>query len=468
VAAFSRIEPPGKALAVRRVLGSFLAFIALVVGAAPAQARSNLVPIPPGRTQAPTESTCAAPGCHTSFLLNAGNVTLRLTDTATTTDFIEYVPGQTYTLTLAISSGETNRRRWGFQMTVLDGAATQWTPRPFGTVAANARYQLQLTGGRQYVSHTTTGTCNLCPSTSWDLTFVAPPDPGRGGITFYACGNASNGDGNVPGDYIECVTFVATEAIAPPADTDGDGLTDAEEATELTDPNDIDSDDDGLSDGEEVLAGSGSTDPNACDTDGDTLPDGLELGARAPIPDPDGPAGPLLGTLDDGTCFRADTEPSSGTDPNDPNTDAAVGGRTDTCTDGEEDANRDGRASAPETDPNVEDCPPAGFGLRIDASITALSGSAGAACGPLTVPVMMSLMQSTCGSPRPTCIVSQWSLRPPFDDTLTPDLALPDMRRAGEAAASFEPAVLTLYELETCDLTLLVSKDRNDLLIDTR
>jgi hypothetical protein len=59
----------------------------------------------------------------------------------------------------------------------------------------------------------------------------------------------------------------AEPTVAPPVDTDGDGLTDDDEAGIGTDPNDVDSDDDCHSDGAEVNAG---TDP----LDGAVFPDG--------------------------------------------------------------------------------------------------------------------------------------------------------------------------------------------------
>ena len=58
------------------------------------------------------------------------------------------------------------------------------------------------------------------------------------------------------------------------ADTDGDGLSDADEATLGTDPTLADTDGDGLDDGEEVDLG---TDPVSMDTDGDTFIDPLEI-----------------------------------------------------------------------------------------------------------------------------------------------------------------------------------------------
>ena len=58
------------------------------------------------------------------------------------------------------------------------------------------------------------------------------------------------------------------------ADTDGDGLTDQEEIENGTKPDNPDTDGDGLSDGDEKLHGA---DPHVVDTDGDLLTDGEEV-----------------------------------------------------------------------------------------------------------------------------------------------------------------------------------------------
>lgn len=57
-------------------------------------------------------------------------------------------------------------------------------------------------------------------------------------------------------------------------DDDGDGVTDAQEATDGTNPRDADTDNDGLTDGEEKTLG---TDPKKADTDGDGVSDGQEV-----------------------------------------------------------------------------------------------------------------------------------------------------------------------------------------------
>jgi RHS repeat-associated protein len=96
---------------------------------------------------------------------------------------------------------------------------------------------------------------------------------------------------------------VTAEVVLPP-DTDGDGLTDAEEAVLGTDPRNPDTDGDGLTDGAEVRVH--RTDPLRADTDGDGASDGAEVAAGSdpldagsvpPPPDPATVAPPVDGTV---------------------------------------------------------------------------------------------------------------------------------------------------------------------------
>jgi predicted extracellular nuclease len=130
-------------------------------------------------------------------------------------------------------------------------------------------------------------------------------------------------------------------------DLDADGLTDAQEVSLGTNPQDRDSDDDGLADGSEDAnhngqVDSGETNPTRPDTDGDGLQDGTELGITSAIADPDG-AGPLLGT--NVSLFQPDLEPAFTTNPNQADTDG------DGSPDGIEDSNHNGRLDAGEYDP---------------------------------------------------------------------------------------------------------------------
>lgn len=89
-------------------------------------------------------------------------------------------------------------------------------------------------------------------------------------------------------------------------DTDGDGLTDAEELRLGTDPNNPDSDDDGLFDGDEVNIY--MTDPLNSDTDGDWLYDGGEILLET---DPNNPDTDGDGLTDGQEYYIFETDPKN-------------------------------------------------------------------------------------------------------------------------------------------------------------
>ena len=115
------------------------------------------------------------------------------------------------------------------------------------------------------------------------------------------------------------------------------------------DPYDRDLDDDGIADEVEDENQNGvvdlnETDPNDSDSDDDGIPDGVEIGVTVPIDDPDD-EGPLLGT--DLHLFVADADPSTTTDPTDPDSDG------DGLSDSEEDSNFNGKIDPGESNPNA-------------------------------------------------------------------------------------------------------------------
>ena len=135
------------------------------------------------------------------------------------------------------------------------------------------------------------------------------------------------------------------------ADNDNDGLVNGLENRICTDQYDADSDDDGLADGTEDANHNGirevtETDPCNRDTDGDGIQDGTESGITEGVADPDGTE-PMTGT--DMTIFQPDLDPSTQTDALRADSDG------DGMSDGEEDANHNGRVDAGETDPAVSD-----------------------------------------------------------------------------------------------------------------
>ena len=376
-------------------LRSSLALLATLACALSAQARSGVPPT--GRAGDPGAQTCVE-GCHASFPVNSGDVTLELFDGATMLPITAYAPGGTYSLVIGITSGESGRGIWGFQAVPLDPSNAM-----AGSLSAGPGTATGVSGGRTYVHHS--GAPADAMGASWTFTWNAPAMD-VGDVTFYTCGNAGNRNFSASGDYIECPTFVLRPEAGPVdsdgdgltddvenmigtnpndpdtdgdmlldgeevndtmtnpllSDTDGDGLDDFEEVMGPTDPLDLDSDDDGLTDGDEVLTE--GTDPASCDSDGDGIADGTELGVTLPVDDPDG-AGPLLGTDEAASCavpsgraYTPDEDPATLTDPNSDDSDG------DDCLDGEEDANGNGLFDMGETgDASIADCFAAGGGL---------------------------------------------------------------------------------------------------------
>ncbi|WP_240360320.1 adventurous gliding motility protein AgmC [Pyxidicoccus caerfyrddinensis] len=221
---------------------------------------------------------------------------------------------------------------------------------PLADAPSTATFDLDQTGGG--VSYE----CSLDGAA-----FAACPDP----VTFTSLASgphtlavrAVDAAGNVD-------ATPATYNWSVSVDTDGDGLTDAEEVTLGTDPNNPDTDGDGLTDGLEVNVGdtdpldddsdddgvmdgtedadhdgivdANETDPNEADTDGDGLTDGLELGLTEPEGDDTDPA-----------HFTPDADPTTTTNPLNVDTDGG------SVRDGVEDANHNGRVDAGETNPLV-------------------------------------------------------------------------------------------------------------------
>ncbi len=231
---------------------------------------------PNGRTGAPlstpgNEPTCNDFGCHSSFGLNSGDGAYTISPPSS------YLPGDTLLVSIALQ--DPGQTRWGFEITVLDA-----NNLPVGELidveTTRTQKGVDPGSGREYIKHRSTGTdpfiADVAPG--WTVQWVAPlADVGT--VTFYGAGNAANNNGLNSGDFI--YTTSASMAISA-ADSDADGLTDAQEVILGTNRFDTDSDGDGVSDLVEV------NDPgNPTNTDGDALIDALD-------PDDDGDSVPTL------------------------------------------------------------------------------------------------------------------------------------------------------------------------------
>ena len=160
---------------------------------------SNPVGPPDSLTGAPTEGNCTQ--CHVGNELNASGGSLMLTTPET------YIPNEVYTIVVNLS--RAGQSRWGFQMTALDAEGAR-----AGSFAINAAANTQVSeaANKQYIKHTPAGTSQgTNDAHSWEFQWTAP-DADIGPITFYAAGNAANGDFGTIGDYI----YTAQEESTPP------------------------------------------------------------------------------------------------------------------------------------------------------------------------------------------------------------------------------------------------------------
>ena len=156
---------------------------------------------PDEKTGAPNENTCAQVGCHTGNDLNVSGGSMMLTIPET------YIPSEVYTIVVNLS--RTGQSRWGFEMTALDADGAR-----AGSFEVDdaGNTQLSETNSKQYIKHTSIGTAQgTNDAHSWEFQWTAP-DADIGPVTFYAAGNASNGNFNPVDDYI----YTAESESTPP------------------------------------------------------------------------------------------------------------------------------------------------------------------------------------------------------------------------------------------------------------
>ena len=157
---------------------------------------------PAEKTGAPNEGTCADANCHASNDLNASGGSLMLAIPET------YEPNQVYEI--IVSLARDGQSRWGFEMTALDDSGA----RAGSFEAADAaNTQLKDANSKQYIMHTAAGSAEgTNDENQWTLKWTAP-DADIGPITFYAAGNAANGDFIPAGDYIYTTQEKSTSPV---------------------------------------------------------------------------------------------------------------------------------------------------------------------------------------------------------------------------------------------------------------
>lgn len=154
---------------------------------------------PAERTGNPAETcgddTCAS-SCHTSFSVNSGAARFSVSPASS-----QYKPGQTIDVTIAFD--ETSAPIHGFEITAVDASGNK-----VGAFSAKDETTQTEPYDNLYAAHTRVGTAE----SQWTVQWTAPTTNVSSPITFYAAGNAANGNSVSNGDYI--YTDTATISLA--------------------------------------------------------------------------------------------------------------------------------------------------------------------------------------------------------------------------------------------------------------
>ncbi len=174
------------------------------------------------RTAAPTfgavpaEGNCT--GCHAGVFNDAtAGGKVEILDLPTS-----YVPGQEYTIRVAVS--QTGRNKHGFQLTALDpdgkkagSFVSADTTRT--TVSADITFNGTT---RQYIHHAVAPggtTANFTDKSEWTIKWTAPASR-VGKIGFYAAGNATNSSSSNAGDNVYSTSALVTPSVATVSSAD--------------------------------------------------------------------------------------------------------------------------------------------------------------------------------------------------------------------------------------------------------
>lgn len=151
-----------------------------------------------GKTGAPGEQNCTS--CHAGAAQNGSNENI-FTVLDGTNPVTTYVPGQQYTVTLAMASNPSKK---GFQATALTSSNTM--AGSFTGQAGNTNINGTT---KKYANHTSASNTSATAPV-WTWTWTAPAS-GSGNVTFYVACNKANNNGNDNGDVIYLSQHVLTE-----------------------------------------------------------------------------------------------------------------------------------------------------------------------------------------------------------------------------------------------------------------
>ncbi|MFM7080246.1 MAG: choice-of-anchor V domain-containing protein [Bacteroidota bacterium] len=173
-----------------------------------------------GRNGSPGETTCNTSGCHTGNPLNAsgGSIVIDAPGLANG----QYFPGATYPINVTVSRSGAAIFGFGFEALRSSGANG-------GTLAITNATQTQLKNAvilgnsRTNVVHQLNAGVSSTGSKTFSFNWTAPV-AGTGAVTFYAAGNATNGNGSTSGDFIYTTSLSLSESATGINETDNNAI----------------------------------------------------------------------------------------------------------------------------------------------------------------------------------------------------------------------------------------------------
>ena len=151
---------------------------------------------PGGKTNSPIDgSNCT--GCHNATL-NNGQGSVVITSNMPNN---EYVPGQTYTVT--VTASHPSFSTYGFELTAENGSSKS------GNFIITNASETKLINGNNAVTHKMSGTLGG----TWEVDWTAPGFASSfGTVDFYVCAITANGDGDNSGDQVYTNVYTVTES----------------------------------------------------------------------------------------------------------------------------------------------------------------------------------------------------------------------------------------------------------------
>lgn len=151
---------------------------------------------PYGKTGSPGDgSNCTH--CHTGTAIQKNFVTANIPNDG-------YIPGQTYTVTIAATQASVNK--FGFELTCENASGAK-----VGTFVITNSTETRLI--QDEVTHTGLGTAGSNNQKTWTVDWIAPAS-GTGSVTFYSAVNAANGNGGTSGDIIILSNYTYVENVS--------------------------------------------------------------------------------------------------------------------------------------------------------------------------------------------------------------------------------------------------------------